>query len=356
MIVITKDTESRKSDHIEISLNKDVSFQNKTTGFEEIELIHHALPELNFEEIDTRITLFNKEFNVPILIEAMTGGNKKSKEINEILANIAVEYNIPMGLGSQRAAIENENLINTYKIARDVSDELFLIGNIGAAQLVKGYGIEEVNKCVEMIKANAIAIHLNPLQECLQKEGDKNFKGILSKLEDLHNSLSIPIIVKETGCGFSREDLKLINTIGIKTIDVAGAGGTSWAAVEHYRNSEFPVLENLSKTFWDWGIPTAISTIIASELGMDVISSGGLRNGLDIAKAISCGASLSGIALPFLKDANEKNKEGLRQKLVQYISELKTAMFLSKATNIEELQLAEKVIFGKTKQWLDQFQ
>ena len=353
---ITKDTESRKSDHIDISIKNDVSFQNKSTGFDDVELVHHALPELNFDEIDTKVSFLGKEFNVPILIEAMTGGSKKSKEINEVLAKVATEYNIPMGVGSQRAAIENEDLIDTYKIARDVSGDIFLISNIGAAQLIKGYGVAEVNKCVEMIEANAIAIHLNPLQESLQKEGDKNFKGVLSKLEELKDSVSVPIILKETGCGFSREDLKLVNTIGIKNIDVAGAGGTSWAAVEHYRNADYPVLENVSKIFWDWGIPTAVTTIIAAELGMNVVSSGGLRNGLDIAKAICCGATLGGIALPLLKDANEKNPEGVRQKLVQYILELKTAMFLSKASNIEELQLAEKIIFGKTKEWLNHFQ
>ncbi|MHA1786459.1 MAG: type 2 isopentenyl-diphosphate Delta-isomerase [Candidatus Helarchaeota archaeon] len=350
------DTESRKLDHIEISLNQNVKFRKKTTGFEDIELVHHALPELSLNEIETKTSFFGREFNAPILIEAMTGGNEKAKSINELLAKLAFEFNIPMGIGSQRAAIEKKSLEGTYNIARKISKDIFLIGNIGGAQLVKGYGIVEINECIDMIEANAIAIHLNPLQESLQKEGDTNFKGILSRIEELRDSISVPIIVKETGCGFSKEDLKLLQTIGIKCIDIGGAGGTSWAAVEHYRNGQYPVLENISQVFWDWGIPTSVSTILASEMGFTVISSGGITNGLDIAKAISCGASMTGVARPLLKNATRNDFSGLKQQIVQFIMELKTAMFLSKASNIDELRIAEKIIFKKTKEWIDNFQ
>ncbi|NHI93625.1 MAG: type 2 isopentenyl-diphosphate Delta-isomerase [Candidatus Lokiarchaeota archaeon] len=352
VIKLSRETESRKLDHIKISLDKKIEFNEKTTGFEDIELIHHALPELNLSSIDTKITFLKRKFNAPILIEAMTGGNENSKEINEVLAKLALEFNVPMGIGSQRAGIENKKVVDSYKIARNVSKDIFLIGNIGGAQLVKGYGIEEVNTCIEMIEANAIAIHLNPLQESLQKEGDKNFKGILKRIEELKNKISVPIIIKETGCGFCKEDLRLLKSIGVKNIDISGAGGTSWAAVEHYRNEKYPALERLSSTFWDWGIPTVVSTIWASEMGFDVISSGGIRNGLDIAKAINCGALIAGMAHPFLKHAFYNDLDSLKQQMEQLILELKTAMFLTKSGDIHALMTAEKIIQGKTKNWL----
>ena len=355
MIKIPRETESRKLDHIKISLDRDVKFNKKTTGFEDIELIHHALPELDLDSIETKVTFLKKEFNAPIVIEAMTGGNENSMEINGLLAQLANEFNIPMGLGSQRAGIENKDLAATYSVARDVSKDIFLIGNIGGAQLNKGFGVTEINECIDMIKANAIAIHLNPLQESLQKEGDKNFKGVLKKLEELNDSISVPLIIKETGCGFSKEDLKLLKTIGIKNIDIAGAGGTSWAAVEHFRNKSFPVLEEISKNFWDWGIPTVVSTIWASEIGFNIISSGGIRTGIEVAKSISCGATMAGLAHPLLKHAFENDLNALKEQLVQLILELKTTMFLTKSSSIDELKITEKIIQGKTKEWLSSF-
>lgn len=353
---ISKETENRKFEHIKICLDKDVGFQTKTTGFEEIELIHHALPELDYKKLELKTKFFGRTFDYPILINGMTGGHKESKKINRLLAILATEFNLPMEVGSQRAALENKDLIETYRVAREISSETFLIGNIGAGQLVKDYGISDIEACVDMIDANALAIHLNPLQEVLQKEGNFNYHGVLDKIEELISQVQIPIIVKETGNGLGKDDLKSLKKIGVKFVDVGGAGGTSWAAVESYRHENESDLAHIASHFREWGIPTAISTILATKLGFNVISSGGLRTGIDVAKAIACGAGLTGIAHPLLKFAYQEDLEGLKMQINRLISELKVCMLLTKSADIETLKSAEKIFFGKIKQWLEFYQ
>jgi isopentenyl-diphosphate delta-isomerase len=352
---ISKKTENRKLEHIKICLNEDIEFKTKTTGFEEIELIHHALPELNYQEINLSTKFFETQFDFPILINAMTGGHQESKKINKSLAQIALEFNIPMELGSQRAALENETLIDTYRVARDVSSKIFLIGNIGAAQLVDHPSIKKLEKCIEMIDANALAIHLNPLQEVLQKEGNVNYQNLLKNIKEIIGQIKIPIIIKETGNGLSKSDLEALKSVGVSYVDVSGAGGTSWAAVESYRYVQDEDSINFAPSFRDWGIPTAVSTIFAVKMGFRVISSGGIRSGIDIAKAIACGAGLAGIARPFLKYAHSEDLEALRTQMKILIKELKISSFLTKSHNVEALKSAEKIVFGKTKEWLEAF-
>ncbi len=353
VVAISKETENRKLEHLKICMEKNVEFKSKTPGFDDIELIHHALPELDYQKIVTKTKFLGRQFDFPILINGMTGGHPLSKKINNLLAQIALNFNIPIEVGSQRAALENSALEETYRVVRDVSSDIFVIGNIGAAQLVNGYGIKEVEKCIKMIDANALAIHLNPLQESLQKEGNLNFQNLLGTLKKLIKQISIPIIIKETGAGVSESDLKLLKSIGVEYIDVGGAGGTSWAAIESFRHEEDTELSDVAKAFWDWGIPTVISTIIAARMGFRVIASGGIRTGIDIAKAIACGADFVGIALPFLKNAYSENLGAVVTQMNIFIKELKVCMFLTKSAHIEDLKSAEKIFFGKIKQWLD---
>ena len=333
----------RKLAHLEICKNKDVE-HHRTTGFEDIELVHSTLPEVNFEEIDTSINFLGKTLDSPLIISAITGGHEASKEINKNLAIATENTNIAMGVGSQRAGITNEELKDTFTIVRDYARKSMIIGNIGAPQ------VEYAPKAIEMLDCDALAIHLNPLQEIIQPEGDVDAKGYVNSIKDICENTNIPIIAKETGAGIDGRDAKLLEDIGVDAIDVQGVGGTSWAAVETYR-TEDPSLGNL---FWDWGIPTAVSTIEAVEsTQLPIVSSGGIRNGLEAAKAISLGASCVGMALPFLKHSYD-SPEKVEEKINQFTRELKTAMFLVGASNIEELKQKRLIITGKTREILTQ--
>lgn len=335
----------RKLDHIDISLKNDIQSRIKS-GFNDITLVHRALPEINRDDVDLTCNFFGRTISAPIVIAGMTGGHESSKEINKNLALAAAELNIPMGVGSQRAAIEDETLSHTYSVARDAAPDIFLIGNLGAVQFSDGYGIEEAEKAVDMIGADALALHLNSLQEAIMPEGDTHFKGALSAMEKLKD-LNVPIIAKETGAGIAMEDAKLIEKAGAAGIDVGGLGGTSFSAVEYYRR------KGSETTFWDWGIPTAVSTIECLEsTKLDIISTGGIRTGLDVAKALSLGATACGIAQPLLSGAL-KGKEYVLNTLDNVIEELKTAMFLVGARTVEDLGNVDIIIAGTTREWLE---
>ncbi|MBI5253691.1 MAG: type 2 isopentenyl-diphosphate Delta-isomerase [Euryarchaeota archaeon] len=338
--------DARKLDHILISLKKDVASKTKN-GFEDVALVHRALPEIDREEIDLSATFFGRRISAPVLIAGMTGGHEKAKKINENLAIAAQELNIPMGVGSQRAGIENEKLAYTYSIAREAAPDAFLIANLGAVQLSKGYGIKEARKAIDMIGANALAVHLNPLHEAIQPEGETDFKGCIRGIEKLSN-IGVPIIAKETGAGIAREEAVLLEKAGVAGIDVGGLGGTSFSAVEYYRKKA-----GKGKLFWDWGIPTAISTVECAEsTKLQVIATGGIRNGIEVAKALALGASACGIALPLLRRAVKSSRE-VAAELQRIIEELKTATFLVGAANVAELKNSDVVITGKMKEWLE---
>lgn len=340
----------RKRDHLRLSLEFDVGFEEKTTWLEYVELIHRALPELNLDEISTETRFLGKVFGMPLLMEAMTGGIPEAAEINGNLAEAAEKFSIPMEVGSQRAAIEDERLEYTFKAARERAPRLFLIANLSGVQLVKdGVGVAE--KAVEMIEANAISIHLNPLQELIQPEGSTEFKDVLKMIEKTCEKLDVPVIVKEVGCGISSEVAKLLEDAGVKAIDVAGAGGTCWAKIEMLRLEEDDERRALAKTFLEWGIPTAASLIeVSSAVGVEVIGSGGIRSGLDIAKALSIGADMVGAAHPLLKPATE-SVDNLERVLTRLKSELKAAMFLTGCRSIDELKNSPHVISGPLLEW-----
>ncbi len=332
----------RKLEHLLICKNYDVNYK-KTTGFEDIELIHRALPEINKEEIDISTELFGKKLESPLFITAITGGHPSAKNINKELAIIADNKKIGLGLGSQRAAIVNPDLNDTYTVVRDYAPDALLLGNIGAPQ------IDLVEDAVEMLDADILAIHLNPLQESIQPEGDVNATGIVDSISEIVNSVSVPVMAKETGTGISSEDAIALENAGVSFIDVEGAGGTSWAAVETYRDED----RYLGELFWDWGIPTAVSTAeVVNSVSVPVISSGGIRSGLDAAKAIALGADAVGMALPALQGAY-KGQEALVQLVDRFNESLKIAMFLVGAHNLEELKNSNLIIKGETREWLE---
>ena len=332
----------RKLEHLLICKNYDVEFKDKTTGFEDIELIHNALPEIDKNEIDLSTSVFGKKLDSPLFITAITGGHPTAKDINRQLAIAAEKHKIALGVGSQRAACEHPELEDTYSIVRDNAPDCLLVGNIGAPQL------NLANKAVEILDADILAIHLNPLQESIQPEGDLDARGYLDSISKITDLVDIPVMAKETGCGISAETAKQLVDAGISYVDVEGAGGTSWAAVETYRSED----RYYGELFWDWGIPTAVSTAeVANAVNVPVISSGGIRSGLDAAKAIALGADSVGMALPFLKKS--VSQEELDQFINRFNDSLRIAMFLVGANNIEELKQSKLVISGKTRQWLD---
>lgn len=348
-------TSERKSSHIYICAEMDVQARSTRTGFDDAYLVHRALPEMSLKEIDASTEFFGKELSAPIVIEAMTGGTEEATAINAALARAAENLNIAMGVGSQRAAIEDPRHSSTFRIVREEAPHAFLISNLGAPQLAKGYGLREAERAVEMIDADALAIHLNPLQEAVQPDGDTCYRGVSDRIRMLSESLSVPIIVKETGAGIAAEEARLLEGLGVKGIDVSGAGGTSWAAVEHFRAGELGDLyhEGLGRVFWDWGIPTLVSLVeVCQSTELSAIASGGIRSGIDAAKAIAVGAEAVGLAQPLLKQAME-GYERVDHALRTLIGELKTAMFLTGSASTKELRASPLVITGRTADWLE---
>jgi isopentenyl-diphosphate Delta-isomerase len=342
-------TEKRKAEHIRICLEQKAQARKATAGFEDIQLIHRALPEVDRQKISLSTFFLGKKFSAPLIVGAMTGGTEEATKINASIAEAVEKLGLGMGVGSQRAAIEDQKLEKTYAIARKKAPTAFLIANIGGVQLVHGYGLKEVKKVVEMIDADAVAVHLNALQEAVQPEGQTNFKGVLAKIGEIAGELDKPVIVKETGCGISAEDAKALEAAGVKAIDVGGVGGTSFAAVEYYRSIN---QNNMGEIFWDWGIPTAVSLIETTQsVKIPVIASGGVRSGLDIAKSLALNASLASISQPMLEVAVKGTKE-TEELLSCLIDELRNALFLVGAENLESLAKVPVVISGKTAEWL----
>ena len=313
----------RKSEHISISLKKDVRFRKKSTGFECYELIHCALPEINFDEVSCKTEFLSKTISFPLIMSSMTGGCDKATEINRSLAEACRSENIALGVGSQRPVIKDNCFLESYRIVRKINPNGVIIGNIGAVQVAEINDLSVYQKMIDLIEADAIAVHLNPLQEILQPEGKAEFKGVLRGIEQMVNRLKIPVIVKEVGCGISEEVAQKLVNVGVSYIDVAGAGGTSWAGIESYRVKD----KLLAERFWDWGISTTQSLEMVTRVrGLKRIASGGIDSGICIAKALAIGADLCGAALPFLKVLNRKGIEGLISFLQHWREELKMAI------------------------------
>jgi isopentenyl-diphosphate delta-isomerase len=332
----TPTTESRKADHIRINLDKDVQFPHLTTGLENYRFLHQALPEIDLADVDSRVQLFKKMLSAPIVISSMTGGTDMAYRINQHLAEAAQVRGIAMGLGSQRAGIEKPELAYSYKV-RNVAPDILLFANIGAVQLNYKYGPSQCQQAVDMIEADALILHFNVLQEAVQPEGDTNFAGLLSKVEKVCKSVSVPVIAKEVGWGFSEQNVRDLASAGVSAIDVAGSGGTSWSEVEYHRAPN-AFHARVARSFADWGIPTAdaIQYAVKGAPDLKIIASGGLRDGIDIAKSIALGATAAGMAGPFLKAADQ-SVEAVDQLIRELSSQLRIAMLCSGARNIEEL-------------------
>ena len=320
------ETQARKADHLRICLDQDVQFHHKTNGLEGYRFIHCCLPELDRDHIDIGTDFLGKRLGAPLLISSMTGGTEQARLINTRLATLAQQHRLAMGVGSQRVAIENPELTSTFAV-RSLAPDILLFANLGAVQLNYDYGLEQCQRVIDALEANALILHLNPLQECIQTEGDTNFKGLLNKIEALCDQLPVPVIAKEVGNGISAAMAQKLINVGITAIDVAGAGGTSWARVESERASDRKQ-RRLGNTFADWGIPTAecITTIRAIAPAIPLIASGGLRNGLEVAKAIALGADLAGLAWPFLQAASESDM-ALQELVEALIAEITTVLF-----------------------------
>lgn len=338
----------RKKDGIEIPLQKDVQARTASTYLEYVKLVHNALPELDYDDIDLSTTFLGHRFSVPLIIDSMTGGTDEATIINGRLGELAQQYGFGMGLGSQRAGLKSEELAATYSVARNNAPGAFLIANIGGAQLAKGLTIEEARKIVKMIGANALVVHLNPLQELVQPEGEPRYRGVLDRISELVKNMDVPVIVKEVGAGISREVAIRLEMAGVSAINVAGAGGTSWAGVEKLRADMMKnkAKARLGEVFWDWGIPTAASLIqVRRAVKLPLIASGGMRNGLEVAKCVVLGASMAAMAYPFLKAAAH-SKEALFAFTDSVIAELKSTMFLVGAANVQSLARSRYMLTG----------
>jgi isopentenyl-diphosphate delta-isomerase len=332
-----RETQTRKADHLRICLDEDVQFHSNTNGLERYRFTHYCLPELNRSEIDLTTTFLGKSLGAPLLISSMTGGTQQAKMINFRLAEVAQHYNLAMGVGSQRVAVENPQVADTFAV-RSLAPDILLFANLGAVQLNYSYGLDECQRIIDSAQADALILHLNPLQECIQSQGDTNFRGLLDKIHDLCTKIPVPVIAKEVGNGISATMAQKLLEAGVSAIDVAGAGGTSWAKVESER-AENAQQRQLGQTFADWGLPTAecITSIRALAPEVPLIASGGLRNGLDVAKAIALGADICGLAWPFLQAAAES--EAAVDALVQLlIAEITTVLFCTGNANLSQLK------------------
>lgn len=333
--------QKRKIDHLRIATSD--KSQVGSAGFENYRFVHNALPEINFDNIDASTAFLGKKVNYPFFISCMTGGIKEGRSINRNLAKAAQKHGIAMGVGSQRAAIEHPELADLFK-AREVAPDIPLLANVGIVQLNYGFGIKEFQETVNMIGANALAVHINPIQEIIQPEGDRNWENLLPKLEKVVKGLSVPVIAKEVGFGLSEDVIKRLYGVGIRHFDTAGWGGTNWALVEGLRGKADSELGTL---FSQWGILTTESIIAAKKAtkgkrGVTILGSGGVRDGIDIAKAITLGSDLVGIAAPFAKAAMKSSIEV--EKLIERLAlETKVTMFGVGAENLSQLKRAQLV-------------
>jgi isopentenyl-diphosphate Delta-isomerase len=340
-------TSSRKKEHVLLTVRRNVEFKTKRTGLEQWEFVHNALPEINFSDISTETIFLSKPLSFPFMISCMTGGYADARRINRNLAEVCEANRIAMGVGSQRQALEDATYHSSFSIVRKVAPSIPIIGNIGAAEVAKLHDASSVQKLADLAHADAFAVHLNPLQEFLQPEGNTNFRGVLRGIEMLVREMAIPIIVKEIGAGISQQVAKQLMDVGVSIIDVAGAGGTSWAGVEILRGKK-----NSSPTtnerFWDWGISTAdavkqVASLKDSFPSLTVVASGGIKDGLDAAKAIALGADIVGSARPLLQEFFAGGKKGLDLCLKNWIHQFKGTMFLVGAETLGDLRRASLI-------------
>ncbi|MBT5641665.1 type 2 isopentenyl-diphosphate Delta-isomerase [Candidatus Bathyarchaeota archaeon] len=345
--------EKRKLRHLRISLEEEVE-TDISTGFKDVHLIHRALPEIDLDEVSLNACFLGKKLAAPLVISAITGGTEEAKIINAVLAEVAEEKQIGISVGSQRIAVDQPETVPTFRVVREKAPTTFVIANVGTPQLSLGWGTEEVQTCIDMVEADALALHMNPLQEAVQVDGDTGYRGVYAKIKELSREVSTPIIMKETGAGIAWEDAVKMQKAGASGIEISGVGGTSWSAVEYHIAKEVgkKEMEYLGQALWNWGIPTAISVVETSnKTNLEIIASGGLRTGVEVVKSIALGASLGGMAKPFLEKAVE-GREVLSDHIDHILREIKVVMFLVGAKNVHELGNVPVVVLGRTAEWL----
>lgn len=350
---------ARKGEHLSVITSRDV-LSRTPPGWDDIRLVHCALPEVDLAEVDTGVDLLGRRLRLPLVIASMTGGHPAALAVNRVLAQAAAAYGIAMGVGSQRAALRDPSLRHTYAVVRQEAPEAFIIGNIGAPQLVEQDGtppltLDEVREIVGMVEADALAVHLNYLEEAVMTEGDRRARGSRDAIARLAAELKVPIVAKETGAGLSAEVALTLRDAGVRALDVGGLGGTTFAAVEGARAEASGDLrgKRLGEAFREWGIPTAISVVQARSAGLPVIATGGVRTGLDAARAIALGATMVGVARPLLLAALD-GYDAVASWIEQFAAELRTALFLTGSGSLADLQRQQPVILGETAAWLQQ--
>ncbi len=336
---MTDNTESRKREHIETVLGGDVDAKGVRTGFERYFFEHVALPEADLDAVDLSTGIFGRPMAAPFLISGMTGGTARARDINLHLAEAAQDVGIAMGVGSQRAALERDDLADTYAVRR-VAPDIPIFANFGAVQLNTGFGADEARRAVDMVEADALVLHLNPLQEAVQAEGDRDWRGLYDRIAALVGALDTPVVVKEVGAGIGAAVARRLADCGVAAIDVAGAGGTSWSEVEAHRLAD-PVAVEIAHAFAGWGLPTALAVIEVSRAAPDlpIFASGGIRDGIDAAKAIRLGASIVGVGQPLL-GAADQTADAVRTRLTVLISQLRIAAFCTGSKDLDGLRRA----------------
>lgn len=355
-----KEVYNRKKEHVEISRTADVEAK-LSAGWEDIHLIHQCLPEIDRADIDLTATFCGRKVNYPIVISALTGGFPEAAEINRTLGRVAQHFGIILEIGSQRPMLTQPEMAATYTVARQAAPDVFLVANIGAGQLIpqkdtRALTLPQIKKLVSAIKADALAIHLNFLQESVMPEGDRNARGCLKAIGRVVKSLPVPVIAKETGAGISATQALALKSTGVAALEVGGAGGTSMALVESIRAASHrdSFFQRLGQTFGNWGLPTAVSIIEAKASQLPVIATGGIRTGLDAARALALGADLVGMARPLLLEVSKGGYRGTVKFLEGFLEELSIALFLTGASSVAELRRNSLIITGNTKEWLEQ--
>jgi isopentenyl-diphosphate Delta-isomerase len=340
----------RKADHLEVAASGRADFA-KSTLLEHVHLVHQALPELALDEIDLSTTLAGKPLAAPLVITGMTGGTAEAAAVNRDLARAAQDAGIAFGLGSQRAMDEHPDLSATYQV-RDVAPDVVLLGNVGGVQAL-AMGSDRVLALAQRIGADAIAIHLNPGQELIQERGDRDFRGVCAAIARLVSVSPIPVIVKETGCGLSLEAARALVAAGVHTVDVAGAGGTSWVAVETVRAKEDSRSAALGTELWDWGMPTAVSVVACARANLEVIASGGLRTGYDVARALALGATAGGMAAPMLRAQRTGGKDAVTALIGQITASIRAVCLLTGCRSARNLASAPRHLGAPLRAFLD---
>ncbi|MBV9578901.1 MAG: type 2 isopentenyl-diphosphate Delta-isomerase [Chloroflexi bacterium] len=350
----------RKADHLRLSATSDVDALAGGPSWQDIRLVHDALPELDQCDVDLSTTFLGKRLAAPLLIAGMTGGHRTAHEVNAVLARAAERHGLAMGVGSQRAALRRRDLAYTYTVVREQAPSAVLIANVGAPQLVDQDGAPaltraEVQLAIDMIRADALAVHLNFLQESVQPEGERRAAGCAEAIRALASTVGVPIVAKETGAGISRVTAWRLRGLGVRALDVGGVGGTSFAAVEGLRAAAQGAMpsERLGELLRDWGIPTPVSLIGALAAGLPVVATGGIRSGLDAAKALTLGAGLVGVARPLLQAALQGDA-AVEAWITQFLLELRTVMFLTGSADLAALRGKPRVVTGATARWLEQ--